>query len=238
MADHDKRHISRQIRWKTTAFNFPFSKVMWKSSKRSSAVCLRRRNAAPGWRAICGTLLTLGILPVAQAQPTLTTLASFSGQSPGKLTLDDHGNIFGTTWTRGAESGTVYEILKGSQVVTTLASFHGEEVPVGIAVGGSGSIFGATIKRDAPTSGTLFQIVMDSHNVTTLASFHGGLPGGISLDSHGNIFGTTTTIGGKRFNVVELVKGSHTLAVLASSFPAFPRLFSRSQRGATSISSS
>src|SRR5262249_44077231 len=66
----------------------------------------------------------------ASAQPyTLTTLASFNGANGNGpvagVTLDAHGNLFGTTEFGGAsDRGAVFELAAGSGTITTLASFN------------------------------------------------------------------------------------------------------------------
>src|SRR5690349_6639350 len=62
--------------------------------------------------------------------PTLSGLASFTGAN-GSLpvsnpALDASGNLYGTTVFGGSSfDGTVFEVLKGSNAITTLASFNG-----------------------------------------------------------------------------------------------------------------
>src|SRR5579884_1171149 len=61
---------------------------------------------------------------------SLSTIAVFQGSASnapnGGLTVDASGNVYGTTSQGGANGdGSVFEIVKGSGVMTTLASFDG-----------------------------------------------------------------------------------------------------------------
>ena len=67
---------------------------------------------------------------VAQGSGTITTLASFNGTNGADpeagLVEDASGNLFGTTYVAArASDGTVFEVVKGSGTITTLASFNG-----------------------------------------------------------------------------------------------------------------
>ena len=69
------------------------------------------------------------VFEIANGSKTITTLASFNvtnGFGPeGGLVLDGQGNLYGTTFSGGPYAdGTVFEIAKGSNAITTLASFN------------------------------------------------------------------------------------------------------------------
>ncbi len=164
------------------------------------------------------TLLIMGRLPVAQAQPTVTTLVSFQGQNPTSLTFDDHGNIFGTAFNSNMDGGgIIFEIIKGSPTMTPVVSFQGA-MPVGIVIDNNGNLYGTTLNfSKSIVSGIIFEIVKDSHNIITLASFQGELlfPY-ISLDAQGNIYGEKTKFRSKSFSVFEIKNGSHTITALTS----------------------
>jgi uncharacterized repeat protein (TIGR03803 family) len=161
-----------------------------------------------------------------------TTLAVFNGANgdgPHSLIADSDGDLFGTTWDGGLfNCGTVFEIPKGTNVITTLASFNGTSgrEPSGISVDSNGNLFGSTYlggpgwvpKYPDSGGGVVFEIPKASGTITTVASFDGAssgdLPlGGISEDSNGNLFGTTTANNG---TVFEIKQGSGKVTTLLS----------------------
>ena len=168
---------------------------------------------------------------------TITTLASFNDATHGSnrpgVTLDASGNLYGTTQYGGAYSfglGTVFEIAKGSNAITTLASFNGTNGSnpyAGVTLDPSGNLYGTTNAGGASLdAGTVFEIAKGSNTITTLASFNGdGTNGvnpdaGVTLDSSGNLYGTATYGGADGANrdgtVFEIAKGSNTITTLAS----------------------
>ena len=172
---------------------------------------------------------------VAAGQSTVHTLASFvetNGSVPtGPIVVDSSGNIFGVTQYGGANTigdanpvgiGTVYEVVSGSNAITTLASFDGTttgDYPVGgLVADGSGNLFGTATQGGTTTSqavngaGTVFEVVKGSKTITPLILFNGtdgGRPeGGLTLDSSGNIFGTSTTGDSQTFgNIFKITSG-------------------------------
>jgi uncharacterized repeat protein (TIGR03803 family) len=159
----------------------------------------------------------------------LTTLASFNitnGETPeGGVVLDSQGNLYGTTYGGGADGyGTVFEIAKGSNTITTLASFNGTNGANphgGLVLDSQGNLYGTTFYGGAAGVGTVFEIAKGSNTITTLASFNlasGEFPdGGVVLDSQGNLYGTTQNGGAYGVGTVfEVAKGSNTITTLAS----------------------
>ena len=161
----------------------------------------------------------------------VTTLASYNAEvGLSYVAVDSSGNIFGATefggdltLNAGSGYGSVFEIAKGSGVITTLASFNGTNgyEPSGVVLDSSGNLFGTTtyggttfVTASPPGDGSVFEIARGSGTITTLASFNistnGGEPVGPVLDSSGNLFGTT---GGAVF---EVAKGSGVITTLAS----------------------
>src|SRR5262249_7591575 len=71
------------------------------------------------------------VFEVQQGSGVVTTLASFNGANGSDpyagVIEDSSGNLFGTTVTGGgtANDGTVFEVVKGSGAITTLATFTG-----------------------------------------------------------------------------------------------------------------
>jgi len=184
--------------------------------------------ANPKWIFPIVAFLIMGNLHTAQCQSNYTTLASFVGQIPISLTLDDQGNIFGTTLKPGLDYGiittlkpglyigNVFEIKKGSQTFNTIASFQ-NELPDSIALDGSENIFGTTSRIAWPARATIFEIVKGSHIITTLETIYKAAFGKLTLDAQGNIFGTIRKFNEpSQFSVFELKKGDHTVTHLAS----------------------
>jgi uncharacterized repeat protein (TIGR03803 family) len=124
----------------------------------------------------------------------------------------------------------VFEVVKGSGIVTTLASFNGtngDKPQAGVILDGSGDLFGTTSAGGASNDGTIFEVKKGTGTITVLASFNGtngansATP--LVLDSAGNLFGLTV-YGGIGYTgtnssgygtVFELPSGSSTITSLA-----------------------
>jgi uncharacterized repeat protein (TIGR03803 family) len=168
------------------------------------------------------------VFELAKGSGTITTLASFNGtngsQPASRLVMDQSGNLYGTTYTGGANAiGTVFELAHGSGTISTLASFNvtNGKYPSGSLVrDGSGNIYGTTRAGGVNDDGTVFEVAQGSGTITTLASFvYNGLNphGGLAMDGSGNLYGTAS--GGGAFadgTVFEVAKGSGTITALAS----------------------
>ena len=169
------------------------------------------------------------VFEVAQGSMAVTPLASFTGANTsgdtrgvnpyGGVAIDAGGNLFGTTYKGGSSaSGTVWEIAAGTTTLTTLVSFNGTNgsfPQAGLTLDSSGNLFGTTANGGTFHSGTVFEIAHGTATLTTLASFTGGAGGsfpqaGLTLDSSGNLFGTTTS------TVFKIAAGTTTLTTLAS----------------------
>jgi len=142
------------------------------------------------------------IFEVVHGSGTTTLLATFNGINggePGTLTMDSSGNLFGVTHDGSTDSyGDVFELGNGSGTITVLAPFNGAngDSPIGgVALDAAGDLFGDTWAGGANGDGAVFEITRGSGVITVLTSFNGtnGLYpyGTVSLDSSGNIFGTT-----------------------------------------------
>jgi uncharacterized repeat protein (TIGR03803 family) len=173
------------------------------------------------------------VFEIAAGSGVITTLASFNGTNGAfpvsSLVEDSIGNLFGTTLNGGTYNvGTVFEVVKGSGVITTLASFNGTngaDPDAGLVEDSSGNLFGTTTESGPVSTiggyGTVFEIAHNSGVITTLASFfylNGAYPeAGLVEDSSGNLFGTTEN-GGTYYDgtVFEVVKGRGAVTTLAS----------------------
>jgi uncharacterized repeat protein (TIGR03803 family) len=164
---------------------------------------------------------------------TLSTLASFNTANGSEpyfgLVADSAGNLYGTTGFGGTNGdGTIFE-LSGSnhQTLTTLFNFNSSNgaQPFGALVEDSaGNFYGTTEAGGADNSGTVFEIPAGNPTaVTTLFSFNnssGTKPfAGLTLDSSGNLYGTTTSFGASKYGTVfELSGTGHQTFTLLASF--------------------
>ncbi len=161
------------------------------------------------------------VFELAHGSSAVKTLASFDGTDgngpTGGLLVDSQGNVYGTTSAGGTDNcGTVFEIARGSNKVTTLASFNstnGVEPTGSLAMDSQGNLYGTTVGGGPVGSGTVFELAHGSNTPTTLASFNGTSGGaaapwsGVVADGQGNLYGTTGS------TVFELKPSSLTIEV-------------------------
>jgi uncharacterized repeat protein (TIGR03803 family) len=167
------------------------------------------------------------VYEVAKGSGSITTLAAFNGTNGagpvGGLTLDAAGNLYGTANLGGAIGwGTVYEIVKGSNTITALASFNGangsrpESAPI---FDSAGNLYGTTTSGGPNNAGTLFEIVNGSGVITPLANFSfssAAMPvGPLTFDAVGNLYGTTIDGPNGWGTAFELAAGSSVITTLA-----------------------
>jgi uncharacterized repeat protein (TIGR03803 family) len=143
------------------------------------------------------------VFEIAKSTGELTTLATFTGangEHPERgLTIDAAGDLFGTTFRGGADNdGTVFEIVKSTGALITLATFTGANgaSPLSQLVSdAAGDLFGTTETGGADNGGTAFEIAKSTGSLSTLATFTGAngdeLNGGLTINSAGDLFGTT-----------------------------------------------
>ncbi len=170
------------------------------------------------------------VFELAKGSSTITTLASFNGTDGeypyAGLVMDSSGNLYGTTEGGGSHGdGTIFELVKGSSIIRTRASFPvfglGKYPYAGLVMDSSGNLYGTTYAGGNWSLGTVFELATGSTTFTTLASFNGTdgeyPEGALILDSGGNLYGTTSAGGSSKDGTVfELAKGSGTLTTLAS----------------------
>jgi uncharacterized repeat protein (TIGR03803 family) len=156
---------------------------------------------------------------------------------PASLLIDSSGNLYGTTLAGGANrEGEIFEVVKGSGMATTLASFPnvgsdgipGTEAPnEDLVMDSNGDLFGTASGAGAfgTGDGTLFELPKGGSTIQTVYAFNGTTTGsapagGLVMDASGDLFGDLmndnsynhTTIGG----IFELPAGATTPTVLAS----------------------
>jgi uncharacterized repeat protein (TIGR03803 family) len=145
----------------------------------------------------------------------MTTLHKFPAAtfySPGYLSMDSKGNLYGTTSGDGKfGDGTVYKLTpKG--VFTVLHNFNGTDgnvlgIPAGpLVMDSAGNIYGATPFGGAHAIGTVFKLTPQGAE-TVLHNFgdnaeDGASPNGVVMDSSGNLYGTTVRGGANGMGTV------------------------------------
>ena len=160
---------------------------------------------------------------------TFNTIASFDGGLGGVspiagVTFDADGNLWGTTYGGGeGAGGTVYMIAKGSNTITTIASFNyddGGQPYAGVTFDADGNLWGAT-SLGFISQGTVYMIAKGSNTITTIASFNGdngATPySAVTFDANGNLFGTTYGGGSDNLGTVyKIPKGANAITTIAS----------------------
>jgi uncharacterized repeat protein (TIGR03803 family) len=148
----------------------------------------------------------------------------------GGIVIDGGGNIYGTTdWGGAHGNGTVFKLAPDG-TETVLYSFcaktscaDGSNPRAGLVADSAGILYGTASTGGANNMGAVFAVAPDGTE-TTLYSFcsktncaDGATPvAGLTLDSAGNLFGTTFAGGDFRFGTVFKVAPDHTETVLYS----------------------
>jgi uncharacterized repeat protein (TIGR03803 family) len=151
---------------------------------------------------------------------TETTLYSFTGGTNGStpiggLVLDAEGNLYGTTESGGLYTywGEVFKLTPnlGTWTKTTIHSFtsvngDGRYPQETLAIDDSGNLYGTTPfggTNTCPNCGMVFELSPSGsgYRETILYDFNDDINGGVPyssiiLDSHGNLYGTTSQAGG------------------------------------------
>ena len=170
--------------------------------------------------------------------PLVTFLGS-NGTSPqGTLMIDANGNVFGTTWTGGANNcGTVFELAKTitgyAAAPTTICNFSGASgafLDGKLFTDADGNLFGAAEGGGQFGKGTIFEIkkTPSGYGSTpiTLVSFHGSdgaqPDDGFIADANGNLIGTTQQGGasdnGTVFMIAKTASGYASTPITLVSF--------------------
>jgi uncharacterized repeat protein (TIGR03803 family) len=150
----------------------------------------------------CGTVFQLTPSGSGWAENVLYSLLYGSdGAFPaGGIITDASGNLYGTTTTGGSgNGGTVFELSpsSGTWTSTVLYSFTGGGWPLGsLAMDQVGNLYGTTL-QDGFGLGSVFKLTPSNGtwtetDVYDFSGTDGANPmGGVTLDSNGNLFGTT-----------------------------------------------
>jgi len=145
-----------------------------------------------------------------------TTLYSFTGGNDGSfphagVIADAKGNFYGVTSSGGANhAGVIFELSPPAKddttwTQTTLYSFtggnDGANPQAGLMMDAKGNLYGTTYSGGATGNGVVFELARHKSKGTwtyhTLWGFTGGNDGGVpagslTMDSAGNLYGTTT----------------------------------------------
>ena len=174
------------------------------------------------------------VLALPAAAQTEKILYAFSGANDGGQPMagvvsDGKGNLYGTTSQGGVNfSGAVFQLKPGSSgswsqawCIRSLRS----ETEMDITLLEAWYLIAKEISTEPPSpggtnfEGTVFELSPGSNGTWTeqvLFSFSGGADGGsplggLAVDSHGNLYGTTYAGGANGFGTVfELVSGSNS----------------------------
>jgi len=142
---------------------------------------------------------------------TLDTLYTFPNSTDGKnpvgsVIFDQAGNLYGTTeWGGIGGGGTVFELSRSGNgwTYTLLHSFTGQFGPFAtLSIDSAGNLYGTTYADGAFGAGSVFKLSRSGQGwaFTDLHDFSGGSDGanpvgGVSVDSNGNLYGTTSAGG-------------------------------------------
>jgi hypothetical protein len=154
----------------------------------------------------CGTVFELTNTGSGWSKGTLYTFPGLSdGCYPlGWLTRDSAGNLYGTAFDSfGSGPSVVYELSPsgGGWTFSVIQSFSGPAAAGSLALDSSGNLYG-TVGSGGNGLGSIYKLT-HSGGGWTYTSLHdfdasgaeGQYPQGVTMDSHGNLFGVMTAGG-------------------------------------------
>ena len=155
------------------------------------------------------------------------------GSSPfDGLIIDKKGNLYGTTYSGGAHGqGTVFKVSATGESVlysfcAVLGCQDGANPYAGLTVDKSGNFYGTTLGGGSTNNGTVFEVNTTGSEIV-LHSFENtpdfAFPyGGVTLDTKGNLYGTTWFGGANNSGGVYEVGVDQTETRLYDHWCAFP----------------
>jgi uncharacterized repeat protein (TIGR03803 family) len=165
---------------------------------------------------------------------TPTILVSFDGSSGavagGHLIADANGNLFGTTYGSGANTGTVFEIVKTASGYASTPTTLVSNIPTkegSLFADANGDLFGTTTYGPwGGGSGSVFEIVKTASGyastLTALITFdwsNGAYPyAGLIADANGDLFGTTSYGGTDGYGTVFEITGTSADSAVVNGY--------------------
>jgi uncharacterized repeat protein (TIGR03803 family) len=181
----------------------PARKTSWNKLNRKAGLYSFAATCAMG-------VILLGVMAVPRAQgQTFSVLYTFTsptdGYSPGSLTVDAAGNLYGTAQGGINGEGIVYKLdpAGNKNVLYEFKQVPDGVWPVNVVRDSAGNLYGATSRGGSTCffnsgCGTVFKLD-ESGNETTLHRFglgsDGQFPNGVIRDAAGNLYGTTSAGG-------------------------------------------
>ncbi len=144
------------------------------------------------------------------SNPVLFQTSNGGGNISGGMASDGQGNYYGTTYEGGANGfGSIFRYNSATGQLKTLFNFNrnpnGSLPSANVTLDGKGDLYGTTYQGGSHSSasnfccGTVWKYSLASGALTTLVNFDGDTApadgyapmGGVTLDSNGNLYGTT-----------------------------------------------
>jgi uncharacterized repeat protein (TIGR03803 family) len=158
---------------------------------------MRKRNPIRSYLLVA--LLALASAYAAQAQTyAYSILYNFQNNgtdpaNPNSVIIDSEGNLYGTSTFGGSHgNGAVFELSAGGTLSVLHSFTAADPLPNTLARDQQGNLYGTT----AGGPGTIFELVKDSGGTYTLSTLYSETkfrPQSVTLDVHGNLYGTEDT---------------------------------------------
>jgi uncharacterized repeat protein (TIGR03803 family) len=163
----------------------------------------------------------------------VTTLHSLAGNSAegatpyAKLMQASDGNLYGTTYTAGADSrGTVFRMSLAGDFATVFSFKSGTGEPFlpygGLVQAADGNLYGTTLRGGTSDKGAIFRLAT-SGTLTVVHSFNGtdgeNPEGTMIVAANGELYGTTLAGGAEGRGTLFRISTSGTYTLIYS-FPA------------------
>lgn len=179
--------------------------------------------------AAIAALFALTITPISGHAQTYRVIYTFTGHSrPANpiagVTLDQHGNLFGTTaWGGAFGGGAIYELKPGEDGVYTFNDLHdlgqgldGSFAWGGVTIGPEGVLYGTTYTGGTSGDGIIFSLRPPARFCASIScpwdesivyNFTRGSDGGnaqasVVFDASGNMYGTNVNAGAGNSGVI------------------------------------